>query len=144
MVRLFLSLVPLNLLIEENVILVFGFNSSSSIDATYVRVKPVFNRAYLYQSSAKLMAGWKTTWNGRPSLFVNENDLKEIAGDEYKDTKGKTVDVSLDGPVGASRASGVENLTQMLSRAEALAADLKKLNEEYGNLVDAQTKERLC
>lgn len=136
--------VPLNILFEENTILVFGFSSSSTIDVTFTKVKPIFNRAYLYQSSAKLMTGWKTTWNGRPSLFFNENDLINISGEDYSKVKGRTVEVKLEegGSPPTSTITGTEGLSDLLKRANSLAEELKTINEAYSSAKDDETKSR--
>jgi len=133
--------VPLNLLFEENIVLVFGFSSSSAISASFTKIKPVFKRAYLYQSKASLMSGWKATWNGRPSLFFNENEFKDIAGEDYGTQKGAKVDVSLTkSKVPSSNLTGTETLEELTDRADTLAVDLQALNKAYSDTQDMVVK----
>lgn len=76
--------VPLNPLDRENWLLVFGFNSNSTIAASFVKVQPIFRRGYVYQTGSELMSSWKAVWNGRPSLFFNEYSLNAAGGEQYK------------------------------------------------------------
>jgi len=70
--------VPLNLLDNPNCIIVFSFSESGTIDVDFVLVKPIFWRGYTYQKDTSLMTSWKTVWNGRPSLFMQESHLNTI------------------------------------------------------------------
>jgi hypothetical protein len=69
--------VPLSLLDETNHIIVFSF-VDQKIDADIVKVKPIFRRGYAYQKDTTLMTSWKTVWNGRPSVFLQEKHLASI------------------------------------------------------------------
>ena len=69
--------VPLSPLDNPNHIIVFGFSAAARIDADIVKIKPIVRHAWTYQKNTKLMSSWKSVWNGRPSLFLNEKYLRE-------------------------------------------------------------------
>jgi hypothetical protein len=67
--------VPLSPLESPNKIIIFGIDATGFIDATMVKVNPIIRHGYAYQQSSMLKTGWKAVWNGRPSLFLNEEAL---------------------------------------------------------------------
>jgi hypothetical protein len=125
--------IPLNLLYKTNFIIVFGFNTGGIVDIAFTKIEPKFVRGYIYQSDTNLMTGWKTVWNGRPSLFLNETSLRQYAGDAYGDSVGRTVDVSLpkDRVSTSPNRTGTESISDLADQAIALSKDIKTLNEKY-------------
>lgn len=79
--------VPLHNLVDENWIMLFAFNTRGFIDATYVKVDVMFRRGYVYQEETELMTSWKTIWNGRPSLFMDESKLNDAIAAGQEDTE---------------------------------------------------------
>lgn len=88
--------VPLNCLIRENFILVFGYSTEGVIDATFIKVQPIFKRAYAYQSEATLMTSWKTVWNGRPSLFMNMKELSQLNQEKKQEVVIRSEAIEID------------------------------------------------
>lgn len=129
--------IPLNLLFEENFVLVFGVNANSTFSASYTKVQPIFRRGYLYQSKTTLMTGWKTVWNGRPSVFFNEETLGEISGETYEKGKATKVDVAIQEAAPSPSLTGYESLTDLLEKAEALSNEIYLINDGFELATDA-------
>jgi hypothetical protein len=124
--------VPLSCLESENHIIVFGFSSNRSVDATMVTVAPIFRRGYPYQSKTKLMNSWKTVWNGRPSIFLRESSLAEIIKpvEEGQIKTGEAIQVgswffsSLTGDLLTSENALQMNITYLEAQIQSLQAEL--------------------
>jgi uncharacterized small protein (DUF1192 family) len=123
------SLSPLD---NPNHIIVFGFSSAGCIDADIVKVRPIVRHAWMYQKNTKLMTSWKTVWNGRPSLFLNEKYLRENISEPVEAgalAKGGTV-IQL-GSWYYSTATGefVSELSSINDSITGLEREIASLNE---------------
>jgi hypothetical protein len=126
--------VQLSPLDDVNDILVFGFNSSGKIGADIVKVRPIFHHAWMYQKNTKLMTSWKTVWNGRPSLFLDESSLYNINKPTSAGELSKTGNVVTLGSYCYAVGTG-----QFVSQYTSLLVQITKLKDQIYN-INAQMK----
>jgi len=77
--------VPLNLLVDKNIILILAQDQYAKWIVDWVYVRPQFRHAWTYQKETTLLSDWKN-WNGRPR-YVTNNDKVQVGKATDNDKK---------------------------------------------------------